>query len=227
MNIPDLNLDSKPGYSTYRELLAPLLQVQQEGLKAVDRFARYEYALAGDCLRWSLAQCRVTLGASNPTDFLAQQAELGIKFSKQLHSRIQELARTESGRQDVVALPARDRLATVATIALPTMPVPVPAAVPVIEVIVPPATPAVVVSEVAASPAAVAVAPRSHATAAVAVKGPVSVPTVHPAKVRFSPSLAKAAAGKPLADRSSGPKGHSAAPAERPTSNGSKPKNRK
>jgi hypothetical protein len=228
MNISDIRLDSNAGLNSYRELLAPLLQVQQEGLKAVDRFARYEYALAGDCLKWSLAQFRVTLAASNPNDFFAKQAELGIKFSEQLHSRIQELARIESGRQDVVALPSRERLAPVATIALAAVPVPVPVPVtaPVINVVVPSATPAAaMVSEVATSPAPVAVAPRSHAP--VTVKSPASAPTVHPARVRFSPSLSKAAAGKPLADRSSGPKGQSAATAERSTSNSSKPRNRK
>lgn len=79
--------------------LAPWLRIQQDGLGALDRFTRCQYAVAGDFLEWSLAQSRVTLVADSPAVFLAKQAELGIKFSEQLRSRVQELTKISSEGQ--------------------------------------------------------------------------------------------------------------------------------
>ena len=72
MHKPVIELQSVSEAS--RHPLLPLLRVQKDSLSALDHFARCEYAIAGDYLEWSLAQCRAALGADNPTDFLVQQA---------------------------------------------------------------------------------------------------------------------------------------------------------
>ncbi len=39
---------------TYRDAFAPAQRAQAEALKAFERFARHQYAVAGDCLEFSL-----------------------------------------------------------------------------------------------------------------------------------------------------------------------------
>jgi hypothetical protein len=60
-----------------RRSLAPLLRIQQDGLGALDRFARCQYAVAGDFLEWSLALSKIMVAAQSPADFLAKQAQIG------------------------------------------------------------------------------------------------------------------------------------------------------
>jgi hypothetical protein len=76
---------------TYRHALAPAIHAQQEGLKALDRLARYQYAVAGDYLEWSLNQAQAVIAARNPAELAAKQAELGSKMGEQLRGRVQEL----------------------------------------------------------------------------------------------------------------------------------------
>jgi phasin family protein len=77
-------------FETFTNTMAPVLRAQQEGLKAFDRLAHFQYALAGDYLEWSLAQAKGALAAKTPAEFVAKQAELGAKFSDQLRGRVQE-----------------------------------------------------------------------------------------------------------------------------------------
>jgi hypothetical protein len=87
----DQTFDPSALLETYRNALAPALHAQQEGLKALDRLARYQYAVAGDYLEWSLSQAQALLGAKSPSEIAAKQSELGTKISEQLRGRVQEL----------------------------------------------------------------------------------------------------------------------------------------
>ena len=89
-------------FDTYRTSLAPVLRAQQEGLKAFDRLAHFQYALAGDYLEWSLAQANTLLAAKTPAELFAKQAELGSKFSDQLRGRVQEFSSMATETQTTI-----------------------------------------------------------------------------------------------------------------------------
>ena len=95
----DQTFDPNALLATYRNALAPALHAQQEGLKALDRLARYQYAVAGDYLEWSLTQAQALLAAKSPTELAAKQAELSSKISEQLRGRVQELTTIASESQ--------------------------------------------------------------------------------------------------------------------------------
>jgi len=63
-------------FEAYRNAFAPALKAQQEGIKAIDRVGRYQYAVAGDYMEWSLAQAKAALGAQSPAEFASKQIEL-------------------------------------------------------------------------------------------------------------------------------------------------------
>jgi hypothetical protein len=210
MNSTDHTLNPQTFLDSFRDSLAPVLQVQQESLKVVDRVARYQYAVAGDYLEWSLAQSRVPLVAHSPADLLAQQAELGIKFSEQLRSRIQELTKIRSEGQTTFSPPHQKFIAPVATTTIPV-------ALPEVEITVPVAKPtAKVVNLMAAAvraappvvetalPGTTAVAPVIRVPAP-AVNSPVPVVQAVAVKPATSPSHAPTA--EPRAQLSASPKG--------------------
>jgi hypothetical protein len=87
----DRNFDPTAMFETYRNAFAPLLNAQHEGLKAFERMARYQYAVAGDYMEWTLAQAQAFVAAKSPVEFAAKQAELGSKIGEQLRGRVQEL----------------------------------------------------------------------------------------------------------------------------------------
>ena len=82
--------DPKAIFETYRNAFAPALKGQQEGLKAIDRAGRYQYAVAGDYLEWSLAQAKAALSAQTPAEFVSKQVELTTALSEKLRARAQE-----------------------------------------------------------------------------------------------------------------------------------------
>jgi hypothetical protein len=96
------SLDPNAFFEAYRNSLAPVLHAQQEGLKALDRFAHYQYALAGDYLEWSLSQAKAALAAKSPSELVARQAELGSKLSDQLRSRVQEFSNLATEAQSTL-----------------------------------------------------------------------------------------------------------------------------
>ena len=96
----DRNLDPTALFDTYRNAFAPVLQAQQEGLKAIERLARYQYAVAGDYMEWSLSQAQAFLAAKSPVEFASKQAELGSKIGEQLRGRVQELTTIASESQN-------------------------------------------------------------------------------------------------------------------------------
>ncbi|HEY4974619.1 MAG TPA: phasin family protein, partial [Steroidobacteraceae bacterium] len=90
-----------------RNALMPTLKAQQEGFKAIDRVGRYQYAVAGDYLEWSLAQAKAALSAQTPAEFVSKQVELTTALSEKLRARAQEFVTlatdTQTGFTDVVS----------------------------------------------------------------------------------------------------------------------------
>ena len=87
---------------TYRAAFAPALAAQQEAFKSVERLVRYQYALAGDYLEWTLANAQALFAAKNPSELAAKQAELGSKIGEQLRGRVQELTTITSDAQSTL-----------------------------------------------------------------------------------------------------------------------------
>jgi phasin family protein len=82
--------DPKTIFEAYRTAFAPALKAQQEGIKAIDRMGRYQYAVAGDYLEWSLAQAKAAISAQTPVEFVTKQVELTTALSEKLRARAQE-----------------------------------------------------------------------------------------------------------------------------------------
>ncbi|MCC7463574.1 MAG: phasin family protein [Gammaproteobacteria bacterium] len=85
-------LDPNTYIESFRNALAPVVRAQAEGLKTLDRFARQQYAIAGDCLEYTLAQAKAVVAAKTPNDLLTAQSELGQKLTEQLRARAQEFS---------------------------------------------------------------------------------------------------------------------------------------
>ena|ERR1700693_2592410 len=77
-------------FESYRNAFAPALKVQQEGIQAIDRVGRYQYAVAGDYMEWSLAQAKAALSAQTPAEFVSKQIELTTALSDKLRARVHE-----------------------------------------------------------------------------------------------------------------------------------------
>jgi hypothetical protein len=88
----DTTFDPKTILETYKTAFAPALKAQQEGVKVIDRVGRYQYAVAGDYLEWSLAQAKLALAVQSPADFVSKQVELTTALSEKLRARAQEFA---------------------------------------------------------------------------------------------------------------------------------------
>ena len=86
----DTTFDPKTIFEAYRGAFAPALKAQQEGIKAMDRMGRYQYAVAGDYLEWSLAQAKAAVSAQTPVEFVTKQVELTTALSEKLRARAQE-----------------------------------------------------------------------------------------------------------------------------------------
>jgi len=87
---------------SFRNAMAPMLRAQAEGLKALDRFAHYQYAVAGDILEHGLAQAKAVAAAKTPTELFAKQSELGSRLTEQLRARAQEFSAIASETQTVL-----------------------------------------------------------------------------------------------------------------------------
>ena len=88
----DSIFDPKSILDTYRSAFAPVLKAQQEGVNTVDRVGRYQYAVAGDYLEWSLAQAKLALAVQSPADFFSKQVELTTALSEKLRARAEEFS---------------------------------------------------------------------------------------------------------------------------------------
>lgn len=100
----DHTFDLNPWFDAYRGSFASVHKVQQEGFKAVERFARFQYALAGDCLEAGIAQAQATLlAAKSPAEMVSKHVELGTRLSEKLRARAQEFLTLASEVQGTVA----------------------------------------------------------------------------------------------------------------------------
>jgi hypothetical protein len=94
---------------TYKETFASFTKAQQESFKALERFARFHYAVAGDCLEAGLAQAkaalgeRAALGTQAVADLFTKQAELSAQLSEKLRARAQEFSGLASAAQESVS----------------------------------------------------------------------------------------------------------------------------
>src|SRR5579863_10510523 len=95
----ETTFDPKTIFDSYKTAFAPVLKAQQEGVKTLDRVGRYQYAVAGDYLEWSLAQAKLALAAQTPADFFSKQVELTTALSEKLRGRAQEFAALASETQ--------------------------------------------------------------------------------------------------------------------------------
>jgi hypothetical protein len=83
--------DPTAWFDAYRETFAPVYKWQQDGLKTLERFARFNYSVAGDYLESGIQQAQAAIAARSPSDFLAKEAEIGSKLGEKVSSRVQEL----------------------------------------------------------------------------------------------------------------------------------------
>jgi len=93
---------------SYRETYASFSKAQHEGLRALERFARSQYAVAGDVLEAGLAQAKATLGARAAigtqavAELLEKQAELSTQLSEKIRERAQEFSALAAEVQESV-----------------------------------------------------------------------------------------------------------------------------
>jgi predicted phage-related endonuclease len=104
----DRTYDLNAWLETYKDTFASFTKAQQDGFKALERFARFHYAVAGDVLEAGLAHTKAALSAKAAVgtqaiaDLLAKQAELGTQLSEKLKARAQEFSTLASEVQDSV-----------------------------------------------------------------------------------------------------------------------------
>jgi hypothetical protein len=108
--------DPKAIFETYRSAFAPALKAQQDGIAAIDRFGRYQYAVAGDYLEWSLSQAKAVVGAQTPADFVSKQVELTTALSEKLRARVQEFVTLATEAQNSFTSAVNEATAKVAEV---------------------------------------------------------------------------------------------------------------
>jgi phasin family protein len=116
-NMSDSTFDPKAIIDTYKNAFAPVLKAQQEGITAIDRVGRYQYAVAGDYLEWSLAQAKAALGAQTPAEFVSKQVELTTALSEKLRARAQEFVTLATETQNTFTNAVNEATAKVAEVA--------------------------------------------------------------------------------------------------------------
>jgi predicted phage-related endonuclease len=90
--------DLNAWFETYQDTFASITKAQQDGFRALERFARFNYAVAGDVLEAGLAHSRATLGARASAgtqvvaELLQKQAEIGTQLSEKMKARAQEFS---------------------------------------------------------------------------------------------------------------------------------------
>ena len=77
-------------FESYRNAFTPVLKAQQEGVKAIERLGRYQYAVAGDYMEWSIAHANAAAAVKNPAELMTKQVELATALGEKLRVRAQE-----------------------------------------------------------------------------------------------------------------------------------------
>src|ERR1700724_4137272 len=88
----DRTFDPTTWLDSFRETFASVHKAQQEGFKAIERLARFQYAVVGDYLEAGIAQTQAALSAKTPVELLAKQTELGAQLGEKLRTRAQEFS---------------------------------------------------------------------------------------------------------------------------------------
>jgi len=88
----DATFDPNTYLDTFRETFASVTKAQKEGLKAIERLARFQYAVVGDYLEAGIAQTQAALTAKTPVELIAKQTELGAQLGEKLRTRAQEFS---------------------------------------------------------------------------------------------------------------------------------------
>jgi phasin family protein len=88
----DRTFDLNTWLDAYRESFSSVQKAQEQGFKAVERFARFQYAVAGDYLEAGIAHTQAALAAKTPADLIAKQTELNANLGEKLRARAQEFA---------------------------------------------------------------------------------------------------------------------------------------
>ena len=99
----DRTFDPNTYFDSFRETFASVTKAQQEGFKAIERLARFQYAVAGDYLEAGIAQTQAALSAKTPVELLAKQTELGTQLGEKLRTRAQEFSTLASEAQGSAA----------------------------------------------------------------------------------------------------------------------------
>ena len=92
-------LDFTAIFDTYRQAFAPLIAAQQNGLKTLERVARYQFAVAGDYLDWTLSHVKTTVEPKSVADLVSEQTALNTSFSEKLRARAEEFTQIASETQ--------------------------------------------------------------------------------------------------------------------------------
>ena len=101
-------------FDTYRQAFAPLFSAQQKGLNTWERLARYQFALAGDYLDWTLSHAKARVEPTSVADLVGQQTALNTSFSDKLRARAEEFTQIASETQGTVSQWLDDTSAKVA-----------------------------------------------------------------------------------------------------------------
>jgi hypothetical protein len=99
----DHKFDLDSVLNTYRDTFAPVVKVQQKGLQTLERLARYQFAVAGDYLDWSIAHANVGVTSNNLADGVAKHTELNSRLGDKLRARAQEFSQIANETQGAVS----------------------------------------------------------------------------------------------------------------------------
>lgn len=90
MSNSDSGSGSGAAFDSLKNAWAPALRAQQEALKAIESFGRFQAGLAGDYMDWTMAQAKANLTAGSATDLAAVQTALAGQFGEKFKARVQE-----------------------------------------------------------------------------------------------------------------------------------------
>jgi len=100
-------------FEAYRTAFAPALKAQQEGVKAFERLGRYQYAVAGDYMEWSIAHANAASAVKTPAELVTKQVELAAGLAEKLRVRAQEFVTLATEAQTTFTQVVREATAKV------------------------------------------------------------------------------------------------------------------
>lgn len=95
--------DPNTWIDTYRDSFASMQKAQEQGFKTFERFARLQYAVAGDYLEAGIAHTQAAVSVKTPAELLAKQTELNADLGEKLRARAEEFATLASEVQGSVS----------------------------------------------------------------------------------------------------------------------------